>query len=433
MSKKKNIPGIGLVGMSHKTAAVELRECFSLDDGDIDGFLERLRARGIEETVWVSTCNRIEVYFAAQDIPAAVNSVLELFEEISAMPRNQFETFVYRKYSRDCIHHLLSVASSLDSLVVGENEILGQIKDSYRRSAKEKKTGQVLNRLFHHAFKTAKRVRTETEIARSPLSVAYIATELARSIFEDLSRRKALLIGAGEMGELILKYLTKFSINSIIIANRSYHNAEKIANAINREAHIISLDEIGAALDDVDIIISSVSSPDYVLTHDAVKAAVKKRGPRPLLMIDIAVPRNLDPTISGIANVFLYNIDDLKTIADENLKNRLKEVDMARRIIEGDADEFYDWYEGLEVIPLIVGIQDKYNNIRREELDKYKRRKLKHLDDDDFKIIEEMTSQIMSKTLHNPIMFLKGYQSGEKGKKLHLKESVQLIEDIFLK
>ena len=176
MSKKKDIPGIGLVGMSHKTAAVELRECFSLDDVDINGFLQRLLSQDIQEVVWVSTCNRIEVYFAAQDIPSAVNSVLALFEEISSMPLNRFDTFVYRKYSRECIHHLLSVASSLDSLVVGENEILGQIKDSFRRSAKEKMTGQVLNRLFHHAFKTAKRVRTETEIARSPLSLAYIAT-----------------------------------------------------------------------------------------------------------------------------------------------------------------------------------------------------------------------------------------------------------------
>ncbi len=433
MPKKKNIPGIGMVGMSHKTADVELRECFSLDDGDINRFLGRLASQGLEEVVWVSTCNRIEVYFAAHDIPSAVNSILALFEEISSMPRNQFDTFVYRKYSRDCIHHLLAVASSLDSLVVGENEILGQIKDSYRRSSKEKTTGQVLNRLFHHAFKTAKRVRTETEIARSPLSVAYIATELARSIFEDLSRRKALLIGAGEMGELILKYLTKFNISAIIIANRSYRNAEKIAGEINREARIISLEEIGLTLEEIDIIISSVSSPAYVLTHDTVKAAVKKRGSRPLLMIDIAVPRNLDPGIGGIANVFLYNIDDLKTIADQNLKNRLKEVDVARRIIEEDADEFYEWYESLEVIPLIVGIQDKYNNIRREELDKYKRRRLKHIGEEDFKIIEEMTSQIMTKTLHNPIMFLKGYQFGEKGKKLHLKESIKLIEDIFLK
>jgi glutamyl-tRNA reductase len=430
-SNKTETPEVGLIGMSHKTAPVDIREQFAFTDEEITEYMDRLHEQGIEETVCVSTCNRVEIYFASSHVQEAAELIMKLLEEKSQISRKKFEKLIYKKYSKDAINHAMMVSASLDSLVVGEDEILGQMKDAYRKSAVEKRTGQVLNRLFHTAFKTAKKIRTETEIARNPLSVAYIATELAMKVFEDISKRKALLIGAGEMGELILKYLTKYNISEIYLANRSFHNAEKIAQEINRDAHIIPLEDIPGVAGKVDIIISSVSVPEYIVNTEMGKEVARDRGDQPLFMIDISIPRSLDPGLSKMDNIFLYNVDDLQTIADENLKNRLKEVELARQLIESDVDEFYLWYEGLVVVPAIIGIQDKFDEIRRGELEKYRKRKLKHLSDEDFKLIEDLTNQIMTKTLHNPIMFLRSFNAADEKDKETIRENVKIIEDLF--
>lgn len=433
MSIDACISEIGMIGMSHKTAPVEVRECFVVPEDRLPDFFQQTGELGIDEIVYLSTCNRMEIYFAASDINGSLNAIYSLLERISGLDREKFEGYSYRKYSRDAVTHLLTVASSLDSMVLGENEIFCQVKKCYSRSVYARRTGTVLNKLFHQAFKTAKRVRTETEITKNPLSIAYIATELARKIFEDLAKRRSLLIGAGEMGELILKYLTKFGIGDITIANRSLHNAQRIAADINRDAHIIPLDDIASACADVDIIVASVSSPTFVITADMLKGALKKRGTRPLFIIDIAVPRNVDPDGGGLSNIFLYNIDDLKSIADENMKNRLREVDFAEKLIQADADDFLQWYEGLTAVPAIVKIQQKFDDIRRAELGKYRRRKLKHMSDEDFNVVEELTRQIMTKTLHNPIMYLKQYRKNGSG---HVdnelaQETAKIIEELF--
>lgn len=430
MKDKERIPEIGLIGMNHKTTSIDLRENFSLDEDGVSGFIEKASSRGIEEIVCVSTCNRVEIYFTSHDMSHSVNELVSILEEMSSMPKSKFTPNVYKKYYKDAALHLFKVASSLDSMVVGENEILGQVKDAYRKSTSLKKTGTVLNRLFHQAFKTAKRVRTETEIAKSPLSIAYIAVELAKGIFDDLSKRKALLIGAGEMGELILKYLTKYNINEITIANRSFHNAQRIVEDINIKANIITLEDIKAAAENVDIIISSAASTEFIITKETAKHAVKRKGNNPLFFIDIAVPRNIDPEAGKIDNIFLYNIDDLKMIADKNLKSRLKEVEVAESLIESDAENFYAWYEGLAMVPTIINIQKKCEEIRKNELNKYKKRKLKHLSKKDIDIIDNLTTQIMTKTLHDPIMYLKNFQNS-KTEREAIKESIKLIEEMF--
>jgi len=432
MRKEEEISDIGLIGLSHKTASVEMRELFSLDDEKVSLILERSCAEGIDEIVCISTCNRVELYYASLNLHDSVEIIINILEDISSVTRKEIDGIIYKKYSKDAVLHLLTVTSSLDSMVVGENEILGQMKDAYRKSVQEKKIGSILNKLFHQAFNTAKRVRTETEISRNPLSVAYIATELAKSIFEDISKRNALLVGAGEMGELILKYFTKYNIKEITIANRSFHNAERISQDINRDAHVIPLEDIGDAACNVDIIISSVSSPGYIITYDMVKSAVKKRKNSPLFLIDIAVPRSIDSKIRKLNNVFLYNIDDLKSIADENLNSRLKEVELARQLIESDVEEFLKWYEGLLVVPIIVNIQNKFNDIRKNELLKYRRRKLKHFSDEDFQIIEELTAQIMTKTLHNPIMYIKSFQDKSNIERESIIEISKIFEGMFL-
>ena len=430
--KQEEINEIALIGLNHITASVEMREIFSLSEDDVSMILTRSDTHGISEIVCVSTCNRVEIYFASSNIYDSVDTVISILEDISSLPKKKFESIIYKKYAKDAVQHLLTVTSSLDSMVIGENEILGQIKDSYRQSVNEKRVGAVLNRLFHQAFNTAKRVRTETEISKNPLSVAYIATELAKNIFEDISKRKALLIGAGEMGELILKYLTKYNISDITIANRSFHNAEKIAKEINRETNIIPLEDIEATVPNADIIISSVSPPNYIISYEMAKSSLrKKRGNSPTFLIDIAVPRSIDPKIAKLDKMFLYNIDDLKSIADENLKSRLKEVELAKRLIELDTEDYYKWYNGLSVVPAIIKIQDRFNEIRTHELNKYRRRKLKHISDDDFKIIEDLTNQIMTKTLHNPITYLKGCL--EEGKREIDDKIDNIVDDIIEK
>ena len=326
--------------------------------------------------------------------------------------------------------HLFTVTSSLDSMVIGENEILNQMKLAYRTSVHHKRTGVLMNRLFHQAFSTAKRVKTETDISQNPLSIAYIATELSKNILKHLHDKKALLVGAGEMGELIVKYLAKSNIGEITIANRTLCNAEMIVKDSNLTAHVVALDDISEAAAKSDIIITSVTCQDYLITGAMAEQIMHARKGKPLFMIDIAVPRNIDPEVKNIPNVHMYDIDDMKQISDGNMKNRLNELDAAREIIDADTAEFMKWYGELEIVPIIVKVKRNYNDVRKNELDKYRRRKLKHLSEKDFAAIEELTHQIMTKTLHNPIMAIKRYQKSRS--KTHF-DIESFVEELFKK
>ncbi|MCP4129605.1 MAG: glutamyl-tRNA reductase [bacterium] len=427
---------IALVGLNHKTAPVETRECFSIEPDELSGFYEKLSDTGIEEAVYVSTCNRVEIYIAVDDSQEGIKKIISILEEYTGIAFDNFDNSIYIKHSEEAVKHLLTVASSLDSMVVGESEIVGQLKHCYTVSVETKRSGPFLNKLFHQAFHTAKQVRTETDITRNPLSIAYIATELVRKIFSDIPERTALLIGAGEMGELILKYLTKYKIGDITIANRSIHNSERISEEHNLDANIVLLEEIERIAYDVDIIISSVAAPHHMVTVDMAQDIMEKRGEHPIFMIDIAVPRNIDPDVSQVPGVHLYNIDDLKSIADENLSNRLKEVELAKVFIDSNAKDFFKWYDELTVAPTIVTIQNKFNEIRKTEIERYRRRKLKHLSDEDFAAIEELTRQIMTKTLHNPIMNLKRHHESSRGdvpKFERIRKKTKFVEELFVK
>ena len=422
------VPEIMLIGLSHKSAPVEVREKFSIDDNKLSDFLDKATGNGIKEIVYLSTCNRVCIYFTADD-NNAVNNMIDLLADFSGLEKDKFTDYLYKKYSRDAVVHLFSVVSSLDSMVIGESEIISQVKEAYRLAVEKNKTGFLLNRLFHQAFKSSKKVRTETAICENPLSIAFIATEQAKELYGDLGEKNALLIGAGEMGELILKYMTKNNIADITIANRSLHNAEKVVDEVNKEAHIIPLDDINEAAGKSDIIISSTAAPGYIFSKDAIKEIMRFRDAKPLFIIDISVPRNIDPDVTNIENVHLYNIDDLKRIADDNLKNRMKEVELAMEIINADATGFFEWYESLEMVPMIVKMQQNFEKIRDDELKKYRRRKLKHLSDEDFSLVMELTKQIMTKTLHKPIIALKQYQ--ERKTNGHLVDIESVIEELF--
>ena len=426
---------IAVVGISHKTACVETRECFSFPEEKLALFYARLREAGIRESVYVSTCNRVEVYMAAVDIADAVNRTLDILTELSGIPCRDNEA-LYRKQSVDAARHLLTVISSLDSMVIGENEIVGQVKDAFAAAVHAEMTGVVLNKLFHQAFRTAKQVRSETDISRNPLSVAYIAVELVRRVFPDLSARRALLIGAGEMGELILKYLTKFGIGEITIANRSLHNAERICREYNLDAHVTLLDDIERITREVDVVITSVTSDHYLVTTEMTRDVMETRNGEPLLMIDIAVPRNIDPDVTSVTDVFLYNVDDLRAIADENLRNRMSEMELAAEYIESNLVEFMEWQSELELTPTIVNLQRKFDEIRMNELTRFRGKKMKHLSAEDFALVEELTQAIMNRTLHNPIINLKRHQKESNGDSEHserIRHKTKFVEELFIR
>lgn len=430
-----NFGNLIMLGLSHKTAPVETRELLSLPTTQLSAFYERLSEAGVEESVYVSTCNRVEIYMTAEDSETAVETIKRLMEYYTKLPHEQFMSSVYSRYGTEAVRHLLSVASSLDSMVVGENEITGQIKESYRKAVECGTTGMVLNKLFHRAFTTSKRVRSETEISRNPLSIASIAVEQAKNIFSDLSSRSALLIGAGEMGELILKYLVKEDLSKIIIANRTAENAERICSEINYKADIISLARVDRALAEVDIVISSVTAPHHVITSADIKNIMFEREGKPIFLIDIAVPRNIEPSVIETENVYLYNVDNLKEIAEKNMRGRMQELEKANKIISEDVDEFVDWYGELSFAPTITAIKNKFNEIREKELIRYRNKKMKHLSDEDYKLVQEITVQIMNKTLHNPIVNLKKHRScsdeDESGESL--KRNTKFLEDLFIK
>ena len=432
--KNLNLSNLIILGLNHKTAPVETRELFSLPASQLSAFYERLSEAGVEESVYVSTCNRVEIYMTAEDTESAVDTIKRVMEFYTKLPHEQFMCSVYSKYGVDAVKHLLSVTSSLDSMVLGENEITGQIKESYRKAVEHGATNNIMNRLFHRAFNTSKRVRSETEICKNPLSIASVAVEQARTIFPDLSDKKALLIGAGEMGELILKYLVKENLHKIVLANRTAENAERICREINYDAEIISLTKVDKAIEEVDIVITSVTAPHHVITAADIKNIMLERNCKPVFLIDIAVPRNIDPSVTETENVYLYNVDNLKDIAENNRKERMKEISKANVIIEEEIHQFINWHDELAIAPTITAIKNKFNEIRENELSKYRNRKMKHLSEEDFRLVEEITTQIMNKTLHNPIINLKKHTNGEShSSEESLKINTKFLEDLFTK
>ncbi len=439
MNKYSNIPdnlgNLVMLGISHKTAEVETRELFSFSSSQVSGLYERLFESGVDESVYVSTCNRVEFYLTSADMESAAETVKKILQLFTKLPQDKFDEHVYVKYGSDVVRHLLSVASSLDSMVVGENEITGQIKNSFREATENDSTGPVLNRLFHRAFSTSKRVRTETEISKNPLSMASIAVDRAKMIFPEIAGKKILLIGAGEMGELILKYMIKENPGRIILANRTVERAEKICEDLNYEADIIPLSKLDKALIKADIVITSVTAPHHVINASDLQELMVEREGRPVFLIDIAVPRNIEPSAEDLDNVYLYNVDSLKEIAQMNMESRYSEIDRARDIIEEEVNEFRCWHDDLCIAPTIAALNRKFDEIRKSEFEKYSSRKLKHLSEDDLEIINELTVQIMKKTLHNPIINLKKTNGSglRRGEDESIIQSAKFIEDLFTK
>ena len=304
---------IVLIGLNHKTAPVEIREKFAVVCVDTSGPLMNLtQMRALRESFYLSTCNRMEVLFTTPRLDEGISAVVGLLADIYGQTGSALKPYLYTYIDQDAVKHLYRVACSLDSMVVGESQILGQIKDAYRQATEAKTSGVILNRLLHKSFSVAKQVRTETRIGSSAVSISYAAVELAKKIFQELQGRIALLIGAGEMAELAAEHLLSNGVERIVVANRTLERALALAKRFNGTT--VGWDELAEELTRVDIIVSSTGSPEPILSAEQVKQRMRARRNRPLFFIDIAVPRDIDPEVNRIDNVYLYNIDDLQGI-----------------------------------------------------------------------------------------------------------------------
>ncbi|OEU68326.1 MAG: glutamyl-tRNA reductase [Desulfobacterales bacterium PC51MH44] len=396
---------IVLLGLNHKTAPVELRECLAFSKDETTAALKAFQeSSAISEAILISTCNRVEILMATEDKSNAVNAVKIFLSEFKNLPVDGFEKVLYVHESDDAVRHIFRVASSLDSMVVGEPQILGQIKEAYQAATSNKTSGVLLNRLLHRTFFVAKRVRSATGIGDYAVSISYAAIELGRKIFGSLEEKKVLLIGAGEMAELAVEHLIRNRSGEIFVANRTFERGVKLAKKFKGEA--IRFEEIVDNLQLVDIIISSTGSPDYVVTPDQVKGIMRSRRNRPLFFIDIAVPRDIDPEINRLTNSYVYDIDDLKGVVDENIEGRKREAIKGERIVDEAVIRFRQWYENMDVVPTIVALRDKLDGIAEAEINKTLR-SLKHLSDDDYQAINKMTNAMINKILHDPMLLLK--------------------------
>ncbi len=395
---------IVLIGINHKTAPVALRECIAFTPEESAAALADLRHMPhVAEAVLYSTCNRVELLVVADDPQAAAATAKRFIADFNKVPLEQFEDSLYVHEDDEAVRHLFRVAASLDSLVVGEPQILGQIKEAYRSAADAKTAGVILNRLMHRAFFVAKRIRTETGIGDRAVSISYAAVELGRKIFGELDGKRVLLIGAGEMAELAVEHLIRHRVGETLVANRTFEKGLELARRFNGKA--VRFEEIPEQLKHADIILSSTGAPGFVITRDQVKPVIRARRNRPIFFIDIAVPRDIDPDINRLDNSYVYDIDDLKEVVEENLGDRQKEALKGERIIDEAVIRFREWRESLDVVPTIVALRKRLESVAEAEI----RRTVQAqgLSAEQAEALHRMMAAFVNKALHEPTQFLK--------------------------
>ena len=403
---------IVVVGLSHKTAAVEIREKIAFSPTQMEKPLDMLVALdGITEGIIVSTCNRVEVYVTTRDIAGGIARVKRFLADYHDFPLDTLDHHLYSLHGEDAIRHVFRVASSLDSMVVGEPQILGQIKTSYGYAAEYRSSGIILNRFLHKAFSVAKRVRTETKIASSAVSVAFAAVELARKIFSDLGDKTVMLIGAGEMCELAAKHFLNNGVRGLMVTNRTFERAEKLAEEFDGKA--VRFDELFEQLHKADIILSSTGAPHTIIGARDLDEVMRRRRQKPMFFIDIAIPRDIDPAVNDVENVYLYTVDDLQEVVSANLQQRNEEAKKAEEIVNQEIGQFFKWLSSLEVTPTIVALRSKFDEVRRAELEKTLAN-WKDIPPDGQKKLEALTNAIMNKLLHPPTALLK--KAGQGGR-----------------
>ncbi len=416
--------GIKVVGVNHRTAPLDVRERFAHGAHEVPGALARVMAAGASGGVLLSTCNRTEFYLVSGDEPALEAVWTLLGERLPVSPTGRGEgearEFGYIARDRDAVRHLYRVSSGLDSMIIGESQIQGQVREAWEASRAQ--AGPVLHRLFQTALHVGSRVRTETGIGRGTASAASAGVAVAGKIFGDLAGKSALILGAGDMAELAATCLSDEGVQITLVANRSHERARAIAERLGGTA--VTLEEAWPHFATTDIALCSTAAPHAVVTWERVGAVIGARGGRPLCILDLAVPRDVDPAIAQLENVFLYDVDDLQTVAAQAAVRRRDEIPAAERIVEEETDLFWAWYGGLGVVPVIKELRQRMDDLRALELERALRQ-LGHLSAEDRARVEQFSQALLHKFLHQPTIALKA--AAEEGRGYGLLEALRRL------
>ena len=400
-----------LLGVSHRTAPVDLRERLDFSSRDVGSAVESLAARSsATESVVLSTCNRSEIYVASTEPARARDELIAFLCEYHQLTRDVFLPHLFTHEDTSAAHHLFRVAAGLDSLVIGEPQILGQVKDAFQAAAGRRCAGPLLTKTFHWAFGVGKRVRTETALGEGAVSVSFAAVALARKIFGRLDGRRVLVVGAGEISALTAQHLRSQGVADIVITNRTAAQADALASQVGGRA--VDWSEMSPAIAAADIVVTATGSQRPIITRADVEAATGRRRADPLFIIDIAVPRDVDPAVSEIEQVFLYNVDDLQSIVHENLARRTAEIARAEAIVAEELTRFTSWHRSRRAIPTVVALRQRFDDIRRAELRRLEA-KLGGLSPDVRMRIDEVTRLIVEKLLLEPTEQLKALPDEE--------------------
>jgi glutamyl-tRNA reductase len=411
------------LSISHNSAPVELREALFLQREEIDEFIHKAKGNIFSEGFVISTCNRTEIYGLPADSGITFDQILKFL--LNQKPMLQVKNEHFKNYfSREAVNHLFRVITGIDSMLIGDNQIYHQVKDSFLISEKNHFCGFLMKRLFDAAIKTGKRAISETEISEGAVTVSYAAVQLVEKIFSNLSKKAALVIGAGETGKIAANHLRERGIGKLSITNRTIERAEKISEMLN--AKIMPFENFKEHLAEYDIIISATRSEGFILSKEDIQSMMKKRNFSPTVLMDIAVPRDIDPASKEIDYVFYNDIDSLSIIVEQNLLKRKDEIPKVEKIIEEEASAFFNWYNSLEIAPTIKELRDIFENIRSEEINKNKNR----FNSEDREKLEIITKRIINKILHNPTAELKKLtESGNNSDEAAMK--ISLIRELF--
>jgi glutamyl-tRNA reductase len=413
-----------VVGLNHKTTPIDLRERLHFPMTTIEEPLEKL-AHYTEggERVILSTCNRVELYGHVQHLAHGSGRLQQFLSDYHGIAADALTPHLYSYHGEAALRHLFRVVSSLDSLVIGEPQIAAQVKEAFAIARRASATSAVFNQVFERAFAVAKRVRTETRISEHAVSVSYAAVELAKKIFQDLSAKTVLILGAGEMSELTARHLISHGVQQLLVANRTPERALELAAKLAGQG--VALAELPGYLPKADIIVSSTGASELVIRKADVQNALKLRKNRPMFFIDIAVPRDIDPAVNELDNVYVYDIDDLQHVVEENRKAREREAAVAETIISGEVEDVLKWFDEQQVVPAVIRLRRKAETIRNQEIEKLFTR-LGPLSDSEREAIEAMASSIINKLLHTPIVRLKQASQARGGGRY-----LQALRDLF--
>ncbi len=404
---------LSLLSYSYKTTPIEWRERLALSPDQVPGWLLDVRERaGLDELMVLSTCNRVEYYFVTEDEGYAFRTLVDLLRDRFPEGGVDLDGSAVKLSRRAALNHVFRVAASLESMVIGEPQILGQVKDAQQLAATHRLTGPFLGALMPQVFRTAKRVRTETQIARFPVSVSFVAAELAGKIFDDLTDQTVLVVGAGEMAELAVTHLMAAGVRRLVIANRTFASAVSLAERFGGSA--VPFDQMAEHLAHADIVISSTGARGFILTPETVRGAMRSRRGKPMFFIDIAVPRDIDPAINQLSDVYLYDIDDLQSVANSNLKEREREAAAAQAIVEEDLERFLHWFESLAMVPTVKALRERFTAVGEQELERALAR-MHHLPTQDQLQVQKLVRSVVNKLLHVPSTRLKALSEDQDG------------------